>query len=494
MWRKGIRMKANWYKTRSIILMFCLIPFASCATPAQRSLKALTENPAILGAHSGVAVKSLTDDAYIFRSNDEKFFIPASNMKLFTTAAGLVLLGPEFRYTTSLYADGEIRDGLLDGNLLIRGVGDPTLSGRFHAGGAAEIFSDWAQALLRLGIRAIRGDIIGDGSLFDEAYLGAGWAWDDDLYCYSAEISALSINDNCIAISVRPGATTEELPSITIDDDSGYVTIRNRAVTTSSKEGTSLRLSREPASNLLTISGEIPANKDGERFFVTIHNPALFAAAHLKRVLQSKGIAVGGTITDRRMSSGPIVYGSMKIVASYTSPPLRDVISKINKTSRNLDAELLFRTLGNSFRSDGSAQAAAEVLNGALEKMLVPPDSVVVYDGSGLSRMNLVTPTALLALLEYMYRHEHFTYFLDSLPIAGVDGTLKDRMRNTPAEGRVVAKTGSMTHVLNLSGYVRSREGRMYAFSIMTNNYTGPVEALKRVQDSALVSLFNLLD
>ena len=134
-------------------------------------------------------------------------------MKLFTTAAGLMLLGPEFRYTTSLYTDGEIRDGLLDGNLVIRGVGDPTLSGRFHAGGAAEIFSDWAQTLLRLGIRAIRGDIIGDGSLFDEAYLGAGWAWDDDLYCYSAEISALSINDNCIAISVRPGATAGEAPS-----------------------------------------------------------------------------------------------------------------------------------------------------------------------------------------------------------------------------------------------------------------------------------------
>jgi PBP4 family serine-type D-alanyl-D-alanine carboxypeptidase len=211
-------------------------------------------------------------------------------------------------------------------------------------------------------------------------------------------------------------------------------------------------------------------------------------------VLQSKGIAVDGTITDRRMSSGPIVYGSMKIVASYTTPPLREVISKINKTSRNLDAELLFRTLGNSFRGDGSAQAAAEVLNGALEKMSVPPDSVIVYDGSGLSRMNLVTPAALLALLDYMYRHDHFTYFLDSLPIAGIDGTLKDRMRNTPAEGRVVAKTGSMTHVLNLSGYVRSREGKTYAFSIMTNNYTGPAEALKRLQDATLVSLVNLLD
>jgi D-alanyl-D-alanine carboxypeptidase/D-alanyl-D-alanine-endopeptidase (penicillin-binding protein 4) len=211
-------------------------------------------------------------------------------------------------------------------------------------------------------------------------------------------------------------------------------------------------------------------------------------------VLESKGIVIGGTSSDRGPFSGPIAYESMKIVASYTSPPLREVIGEINKTSRNLYAELLFRTLGNSFLGDGSARAAAEVLKGALVKMSVPPDSVVIYDGSGLSRMNLVTPAALLALLKYMYRHEHFSYFLDSLPIAGIDGTLRDRMRNTPAEGRVLAKTGSMTHVLNLSGYVRSRAGKMYAFSILTNNYTGPVDALKRVQDSALVSLINLLD
>jgi D-alanyl-D-alanine carboxypeptidase/D-alanyl-D-alanine-endopeptidase (penicillin-binding protein 4) len=494
MWPNGVYVKGNWYKPRTLILILCLFLLLSCTTPVQRSLESLTENRALLGAQSGVAIKSLSDDAYAFRSNDEQFFIPASNMKLFTTAAGLILLGPEFRYTTSLYADGEIRGGLLDGNLIIRGVGDPTLSGRFQAGGAAEIFSDWAERLLGLGVTEIKGDIIGDGSLFGEAYLGAGWAWDDDLYCYSAQISALSINDNCVAISVRPGSAAGETPFITVDDGSGYITIRNRAVTTSSAEGASLRLSREPASNLLTVSGEIPAGADFERFFVTIHNPAQFAAAHLRRALESKGIVIGGTISDRGQFSGPIVYESMKIVASYTSPPLREVIGEINKTSRNLYAELLFRTLGNSFLGDGSARAAAEVLKGALVKMSVPPDSVVVYDGSGLSRMNLVTPAALLALLKYMYRHEHFSYFLDSLPIAGIDGTLRDRMRNTPAEGRVLAKTGSMTHVLNLSGYVRSRAGKMYAFSILTNNYTGPVDALKRVQDSALVSLINLLD
>ena len=494
MWPNGVYVKANWYKPRTLIPILCLLLLLSCTTPVQRSLESLTENRALLGAQSGVAIKSLSDDACAFRSNDEQFFIPASNMKLFTTAAGLILLGPEFRYKTSLYADGEIRGGLLDGNLIIRGVGDPTLSGRFQAGGAAEIFSDWAERLLRLGVTQIKGDIIGDGSLFGEAYLGAGWAWDDDLYCYSAQISALSINDNCVAISVRPGSAAGETPFITVDDGSGYITIRNRAVTTSSAEGASLRLSREPASNLLTVSGEIPAGADFERFFVTIHNPALFAAAHLRRALESKGIVIGGTISDRGQFSGPIVYESMKIVASYTSPPLREVIGEINKTSRNLYAELLFRTLGNSFLGDGSARAAAEVLKGALVKMSVPPDSVVVYDGSGLSRMNLVTPAALLALLKYMYRHEHFSYFLDSLPIAGIDGTLRDRMRNTPAEGRVLAKTGSMTHVLNLSGYVRSRAGKMYAFSILTNNYTGPVDALKRVQDSALVSLINLLD
>ncbi len=490
----GIQMTPNRYKTQTLILVFNLFFLASCTTPVHRSLGSLAENPALLRAHAGVVVKSLTDATYLFRSNDEKFFLPASNMKLFTTAAALILLGPEFRYSTSLYADGEIRDGLLNGNLIIRGVGDPTLSGRFHAGGADEIFSGWAEALLRLGVREIRGDLIGDGSLFDEEYLGAGWAWDDDIYCYSAEISALSINDNCVAVSVRPGPAAGETPFISADDGSGYLIIRSQAVTTPPGEESSLRLSREPGGNLLTVSGGIPANVEGERFFVTIHNPALFAAAHLKRALESKGIRVTGTITDHRPFSGPIVYGSMKIVASYTSPSLREVITQINKASRNLYAELLFRTLGKSFRGSGSAKAAAEVLNATLAKMSVPPDSVVVYDGSGLSRMNLVTPSALLALLEYMYRHENFSYFLDSLPIAGVDGTLRERMRHTPAEGKVIAKTGSMTHVLNLSGYVKGREGRMYAFSILINNYSGAAEAVKRLEDSVLVSLVNLLD
>ena len=260
------------------------------------------------------------------------------------------------------------------------------------------------------------------------------------------------------------------------------------------EEESSLRLSRVSGSNLLTVSGGIPANAEAERFFVTIHNPALFTAAHLKRALESKGIAVAGTITDRQPLSGPFSYEAMKTVASYTSPPLREIITQINKASRNLYAELLFRTLGKNFRDDGSAKAAAEVLNSTLTKMSVPPDSVVVYDGSGLSRMNLVMPSALLALLGYMYRHESFSYFFDSLPVAGVDGTLRERMRNTPAEGKVVAKTGSMTHVLNLSGYMKGREGGIYAFSILIDNYGGPAETAKRLQDSLLARLVNLLD
>ena len=264
------------------------------------------------------------------------------------------------------------------------------------------------------------------------------------------------------------------------------MTIRNQAVTVASEEKPILRLSRAPASNLLTVSGAISANTEEKLFFVTVHDPALYAAARLKRAMESKGIAVGGSITGHPPQLGPI--------ASYTSPPLREVVRKINKTSLNLHAELLFRTLGKTFHGDGSAEAATAVLKDTLAKMAISPDSVVVYDGSGLSRMNLVTPSAILALLEYMHRHENFSYFLDSLPVAGTDGTLKERLRNTSAEGRIFAKTGSMTHVLNLSGYLKDRKGKMFAFSIMTNNYAGPTETLKGLQDALLVSLVDLLD
>ncbi len=487
-------MNIAWCKSRTILLfIFCLGLTASCATSVQRSLEAVKESPALAGAYSGIVVKSLTDGTYQFRTNDEKFFVPASNMKLFTTAAALVMLGPEFSYRTGLYTDGEIRDGVLTGNLIIRGVGDPTLSDRFHPGGVDDIFSSWAETLVRLGVVEVKGDILGDGSLFGEPSMGRGWAWDDDLYCYSAEISALSINDNCVAISIRPGAVGQT-PSVSVNDSSGYIAVQSQATTTAADQASNLRLSRAPGTNLLTLSGSIPANAGEERIFVTVHNPALFTAAHLRHLLESKGIRVSGIISDRRPLSGGFSYESMRLIDTYSSPPLREVITDINKASRNLSSELLFRTMGESSSGDGSAKAAAEVLQRTLTTMSVPPGSILIYDGSGLSRMNLVTPTALLALLEYMYRHELRSYFLSSLPVAGIDGTLRERLRNTQAQGKVMAKTGAMTHVLNLSGYMKGREGGMYAFSILMNNFSGPSTPVKTLQDSLLIHLIGLLD
>ncbi|HVN22619.1 MAG TPA: D-alanyl-D-alanine carboxypeptidase/D-alanyl-D-alanine-endopeptidase [Syntrophorhabdales bacterium] len=486
-------MNIDCCKTCTILVAAsCFMLLVACATPFERTLKTTREDPALIGSQSALVVKSLSDGAFIIQSHADRFFIPASNMKLFTTAAALVLLGPEFRYATNLYVDGEPIDGVMYGNLVIRGVGDPTLSGRFHARGADEIFTQWAETLLNMGVREVRGNIVGDGSLFGGDYLGAGWAWDDEVYCYSAEISALSVNDNCVAVSIRPGTNAGEPALVSVDDLTGLLLLRTQAVTAAQGEEPSLHVSREPGSNILTVAGSIAADAAGMEFFVSIHRPALFAAAHLQRALESKGIRVSGTATDQQSLRESFSYESTKLVASYTSPPLREIITHINKSSSNLYAELLFRTLGERFRGNGSAKTAVEALREILTNMSVPADSIVVYDGSGLSRMNLVTPSALTALLEYMYRHEHFSYFLASLPVSGVDGTLSKRMRHTPAGGRIFAKTGSMTHVQNLSGYLKGGQGEMYLFSFLVNNFSGSAESVRQLQDALLARLVDL--
>jgi len=227
---------------------------------------------------------------------------------------------------------------------------------------------------------------------------------------------------------------------------------------------------------------------------VTVHNPAQLAAEAFRRALKEKGITVSGSAMDQKPPASPLRYDSMRVLTSYTSPPLSAIIREINKSSQNLYAELLFRTMGALFGRDGSALEAAAVVGNALERMGIPPDSVIIYDGSGLSRLNLTTPEAIVSLLEYMHKHESFSCFYDSLPVAGVDGTLRDRLRKSEGHERIAAKTGRMTHVFNLSGYVSGRDGNILAFSLMTNNYVGPVDALRALQDRLCIELVNLVD
>jgi serine-type D-Ala-D-Ala carboxypeptidase/endopeptidase (penicillin-binding protein 4) len=484
-----------------LLLALGLVCLAGCAPSlTSQSLDDLARTPSLRSAHIGFSARSLTEDKNdkdnekLPAINEGKFFVPASVTKLFTSAVSLVLLGPDFRFETGLYTDSFPKDGLIRGNLFIRGSGDPTLSARFHNGGGSAVFSQWADRLVASGVRRIEGDIVGDGGLYEGGPLGRGWSWDDELYCFSAQISALSFNDNCVSILVAPGSQPGDKAHVTVEDRSDYVIVLNETVTGQPNEGPAVTIARRTGNNLIAVAGRVPFNARAQEYRVAIQNPTLFAAMHLKRVLEAKGITVTGSATDQKTLQTLPAYESLHVLAQYTSPPLSEIIKHINKPSQNLYAELLFLSLGNRFGGQASAERASQVVGETLSRMGIDPQSFLAYDGSGLSRLNLVKPQAVVELLSYMYRHAHFRYFLESLPVAGVDGTLRSRMRNTGAQGIVRAKTGTLAHVRNLAGYVEGRAGKMIAFAIMINNYAGPVQELKAFQDAICIMLSPPLD
>lgn len=482
--------------TRQSVDEFARTPDDLARTPDE-----FTRTSSLQSAHIGVSARSLTqhhtqhqDDKDLYAINQEQFFLPASITKLFTSAVSLVLLGPDFRFETGLYTDSEPAEGVISGNLFIRGNGDPTLSARFRDGGGRAVFNEWADRLVTSGVRRINGNIVGDGGLYESGPLGRGWSWDDELRCFSAQISALSFDDNCVSILVAPGTQPGEKGRVTVRDQSDYLTALNETLTAQPNEESTITVARGKENNLIVVSGHVPLAATPHEYRVAIQNPALFAATHLKLALESKGIAVAGTVTDRSAFQAQPLYPFLRLLARYTSPPLAEIIKHVNKPSQNLYAELLFLTLGSRFGGQASAERASQVVSETLSRMGVDPQAALLYDGSGLSRLNLVKPSAVIELLSYMYRHEYFRYFLDSLPVAGVDGTLRSRMRDTGAQGVVRAKTGTLAHVRNLAGYVEGRTGNMIAFAIMTNNYAGPLQELKDFQDAICIMLSSLLE
>jgi D-alanyl-D-alanine carboxypeptidase/D-alanyl-D-alanine-endopeptidase (penicillin-binding protein 4) len=464
-----------------------LINSPAAAQPVE--LGDILDSPPASDAIWGIHVKSIADKQTLYARNERKLFIPASNMKLFTTAVALAKLGPEFTFTTRLYAGGYSRGSMLRGDLFVRGAGDPTISESFH-GRATAVFEEWAGQLRRMGIREIKGDIVGDDNLFDEKELGAGWSWDDELTCYSARISALSFNDNCIRVTVLPGRNAGDRAIVRTEPLSGYPKITCTVTTVSDPGSVAINAHRDFGTHSIALSGQIPVASPPFRVRFSVGNPTLFAATVLKETLERSGIRVRGKARDIDDTGKKPAYAGMRLVASYRSPPLSVIIGHVNKRSQNLYAELLFRTLGSIYAAEGSTEKSAHVVKEWLSNVGILPDTLAIYDGSGLSRLNLVSPQHVTSLLEYMAGHPYFDYFYHSLPVAGVDGTLATRMQNTEAESRVRAKTGTLTHMVSLSGYLKDINDAWIAFSIMSNNCLRNPSEVRLLQDSICRRLF----
>jgi serine-type D-Ala-D-Ala carboxypeptidase/endopeptidase (penicillin-binding protein 4) len=446
----------------------------------------------------GVKVVSLDSGKVIFEQNSQKLFSPASNSKLYTVALALDRLGADYRIKTSLYAATKPSAGVLQGDLIVFGRGDPTINARLHNNDIYAALEPLVTALTNAGVQRITGDLIGDDSYFHGPPYGAGWAWDDAESYYGAEISALTINDNSLQVMVKPGSKAGESCALTISPPTSYVTFSNRTETATNGVRRTISFYRPLEQNVIYVSGKLPLEIPTYNDDVTVHNPAGLFIAFFKEALARHGIKVEGklrTVNWLERQAEPIHIDKLVELGSVESLPMRDIAREVMKPSQNLYTDLLLAHVGELHRTiqtspnESSEELGIRELDKFLAEASVKKGNVFFEEGSGLSRNNLTTPNATIALLQYMSRHKCAEVYLNSLPIAGVDGTLRGRMKGTAAAGNVRAKTGTLRWANSLSGHVATATGERLLFSIMLNRDPEPSRVARDEVDAIAIML-----
>ncbi len=441
-------------------------------------------------ARWGVLVVSLRDGRTLYARAADRLFIPASNMKLYTTAAALDLLGPDYRWRTSVYATTEPdKQGTISSDLILYGRGAPDLAARVTRHTPVDLLQQLADTLHARGVRRVRGRVVGDESYFHGEALGEGWLWTDVQWYFGAEPSALTVDGNEINVSVVPGAKVGDAAAVRLVPETDYVRVTNDAGTVARGVRPSLGITRGLSDNEVRVWGELPLGAAGYDVRLAVHRPALWAARLFKRALQARGIAVDGDTTarDARVrASDRFDPASAVELAAVTSATLGEIARATNKESINLNAELILRTLGHErglsdapdpdtegmrLRPDDAAGTA--VLRHWLgTRAGADTERLALHDGSGLSRLDLVTPESMVKLLVRMSQSPAAQVFRASLPLAGRDGTLAGRLRGARTAEHVSAKTGALTYVHALSGYTTTADGEPLAFAIICNEET----------------------
>jgi D-alanyl-D-alanine carboxypeptidase/D-alanyl-D-alanine-endopeptidase (penicillin-binding protein 4) len=455
----------------------------------QARINEIVHKPELAAGFLAVKIASLETGRVLFEANADKLFRPASNMKIYTVATALDKLTPDYRFSTSVYAvEKPDKNGNIKGDLVIYGRGDPSIAARFNDGDYFKGINNLADRIVAAGVKRIKGDLVGDESYFNGAPLGSGWEWEDLQWWYGAEVSSLTINDNSLDLTVKPGMKVGAPCIVTTGPPAPFVTIINRATTAAAGSKSALEIYRGPGENALVLSGTMPLDDKGYAGGVAVPDPALVFVSMLRDVLMKRGVKIDGRSRTVNVPVGYIPNSNVSALqkmpddlsspnlielTNLQSPPLGVIAAQTLKPSQNLYTELILRTLGRSpgERKQTDEQAGLEIVKSFLRQAGINPDGVVLSDGSGLSRNDMVTASASLQLLTYMSRHRYADVFRDALPIAGVDGTLRNRMKGTAAAGNVRAKTGSLSSVASLSGYVTSAAGERLAFSMMLNNY-----------------------
>ena len=464
--------------------------------------------PEVSRGYWGLLIEDAESGEVLFAQNSGRYFAPASNAKLFTLALALATLGPDYKFYTTLESGAALgADGVLNGDLVLMGHGDPNLSSRQipyqsktdRTGLPEQVLAEMADELLAKGVTQISGNIVGDDSYFTGGEYPSGWAIDDMLWSYGAPVSALEVNDGTLFIEIRPGANTGAPVEFSVEPwANGVFQFRNAMTTGAPGSKPDLRVERNPDSTEFILSGAIPADASPRSIGVANPRPAEYAAALLKSLLEARGVKIYGKAIARHESGLP-AQASPQCCSSRESPPavlvdheslqLAEAVRVVAKVSQNLHAEMLLRDAAREKTGDPTYDAAVKFAEDFRRGIGITENDVLMSDASGLSRRDLVTPQSVATLLRWAAQQPWADAFRAALPIAGEDGTLSDRMLNTAAADHVWAKTGTLGHVESLSGYATSAAGEKLVFSFFANNHLMKTKAAEDALDAIAVAM-----
>ncbi|OHB43864.1 MAG: D-alanyl-D-alanine carboxypeptidase/D-alanyl-D-alanine-endopeptidase [Planctomycetes bacterium GWC2_39_26] len=485
--------------SKIVVFIFTCAVFFSASVEANTTdtnnlknrIQLLLNNPSLKNVPYGISIISIKNETPLFSYRDNDLFSVASNMKLLTTSAALDYLGTDFEYKTTIEADGKIKaSGELVGNIIIKGSGDPNLSGRFYNGNIAAVPESWANAIITRGINKITGDIIADDSIFDRVYTNPNWPENQLSEWYCAPSCGLSFNDNCVDITIIPKKEPGKIVTLLVEPDTSYFNILNNCIYTLNKKEHGYSMDRKPGTNQIFIKGKFWINASPEKNWVNVYNPALYLATVFKEILEKNGVTVCGNA--RLIEEGDYANSNLERITQTTST-MEQTIHVTNKHSQNFYAEQILKTLGAHIKSSGTLDAGLEVLHDFMNKLGFPNDEYQIEDGCGLSKGNKLSPKIITTLLKYMNKHPNGNMLWNSLPTSGTDGGLRRRMNSPQYKNKIHAKTGYIAKTSALSGYIDTSSGDVLVFSILMNNFRN-LSSVMKIQDDIckiLVDCYN---
>ncbi len=472
---------------------------------AEKAESLVSAAPVNKGAWGLLVLDAATGET-LYEKNADRYFTPASNMKLLTTALALDKLGPDYRFRTTVETHGTSANGILAGDLILVGRGDPNLSNRkfpFNTkeefdGPPDKVLSELADQVIARGVKEISGDIVGDDSYFPRDRYPDGWEIDDMVWDYGAAISAIVVDDNTVTVTLTPGEKAGDRTVAVLEPATPDFTVKNE-VTTAAKvrksektDKSDLTLVRDPGSSSVLLTGTLPVNSAPRKLVLAVQEPAQHAASTLARLLADRGVKLRGSV--RANHDPDAAEASRIILAEHVSLPLGTTLKLVNKISQNLHTEILLRTAARQQVRWATSDDLLKFPEEFYARVGIAPGDVVQEDGSGLSRHDLVTPRALVTLLLYAQKQSWFPVYFDSLPVAGIDGTLSDRMKRAGVIGKIHAKTGSVEHVRTLSGYAETAGGRRLIFSFLSNNENVKDHEVHDVLDGLCMAMMEEFD